>query len=541
MILSYRDEPGSLPATLDRFLNWLDTRSYRSDMNLCGLSKYAVNAIITSMLGGSPAPVLAMSVFDNSEGNPLHVIETLKELVETHPDTPLVDIGSEEETLAIPAQERLTQILSRRLDRFSAEANQILFAGAILGISFRADELEQLCGMPDDVFLQEADLLLRSRILEEDPFQSDTYRFTHAKLQESVKEKIPPEKALELHHRAIEVLENIHSGRLPAIASRILLHCIACGIKNKIMEYHLLASDYADSLGNQIDALEHLEKAIDIIEVVEMEADQKKLNRLQAEIKLGSLLRRTGTVDRAEQILTVILANLDNDEHHTPMIARTNLQLGSLYGSQGKISQAVEHLNKSLALCNRLNDQEMIIDCYINLGASFNYVNDGNSQKYSAIAMEKAQLMGDNYRLATAMINLGVAHASSSRGREGLPYLRRAVDICDMIKSDRLKSFALMTMASCYFSFDMTNEYANRILELTDSVIKTVHKTGDSAWLADCLYKRSIANHFLGHPVIEDLDRATTLCKRLGQEKFVKDIISFKQSVMEEEKNDEDG
>lgn len=535
LLLCFRDQTEDVPPALNTFLKWLESRSFRHDLKLEGLSHYGVSAMITSMLGGTPAPVLAASIYDSSEGNPLHVIETLKEIVEQHQDTEWIDFDTDEQTLAIPAQEKLSQILSRRIDRFAEEATQVLFASAVLGLSFRADELELLCNLDDDTFLQQADLLLRSRILEEDPFQSDTYRFTHAKLQESVLEKIPTEQARDLHLRAIEVLENLHAGKLPSIATRILNHCNACQLSEKILEYHILASDHADSLGDQIDALEHLEKAIELADTLSLNPEVLHQKRLASEVKLGSLLRRTGDVDKAEQLLMDLLYRLKDDETHAMMIAKANLQLGSLYGSQGKITLAVEHLNRSLSICNRMNDQEMIIDCYINLGASFNYIRGSTDTiRYSSLAMEKSQLIGDNYRLATAMINLGVAHASNGRGQEGLPYLQRAVEICEVINSDRLKAFALMTMASCYLSFEMKPDYANRIVELTDRVIKTVHKTGDVGWMADSLYKRSIANHYLGKPVLDDLDKALSLCEQLGQEGFVQEIADFKDSIFRE-------
>ncbi|MBN1879048.1 tetratricopeptide repeat protein [bacterium] len=532
LILSFRDQSIAETDHFTTFFKWLDTRTDRIDLRVDGLSRYAVSAMITSMLGGSPAPVLAATVYENSEGNPLHIIEILKEVVESHQDIPWLEVGTDDETLAIPAQERLTQILSRRLDRFTPETKRVLFAGAVLGPSFAADELELLCAMPDDLFLEQADVLLRSGILEEDPFQSDTYRFKHAKLQESVLEKISPETANTLHLQAVDVLEKIHTGKLPAIATRLIHHCDICGLTEKKLEYRILASDHADSLGNQIDALEHLEKAIELLDSEEIDPDLKDRQRVICDVKLGSLFRRTGKVDQAESLLMDLLDRLANDENHAALIAKANLQLGSLYGSQGKISLAVEHLNRSLALYNRLNDQEMIIDCYINLGASFNYIRGSTDNlKYSSLAMEKSQLIGDNYRLATAMINLGVAHACNGRGQEGLPYLQRAVEICEMIKSDRLKAFAMMTMASCYLSFVMKPEYARRIVELTDKVIKTVRKTGDVGWLADCLYKRSMANHFLGRPVNEDLDMALSLCEQLGQNSFVEEIMSFKESI----------
>jgi len=534
IILGYRDDVPPESALMDQFFQWITDREQRIDIPLRGLDKIAVNRMVTSMLGGVAAPILGKTVYEESSGNPLHIIELLREMIENQPDPVWFHYDGTEETLALPGPARITQIMGRRVDRFSEDARDVLDAGAILGSWFRADELERLCDVSDEQFLDQVDILLRQRIIEEDPFQAETYRFTHLKLQEAVVRKIPPSAAESLHLKAMSVLESLHAAQLKPVASRLLRHAQGCRMPVKMFEYSVLASEHTDSLGDQIDALEHVNRALDLLPGLDITASEKQNRYLALNISRASLLRRTGDVIRAERLLQKILP--DARTFGDPMLeARIHKQLGVLWGQQGKLEQAVTMLKNSIDIFKTADETVHLIDCYINLGASYNQSFDTETgRNYLRIALEKAQLAGDDYRVAMALVNIGISYASEWKGSDAIPYFERALKISEKNSYRRLIPFALNGLASAYVSPELIDTNAEKAIELTDKVLTIAQTMGDTSSLLDCLYKRSIANHHLGRLDVRDLDRAIHLAEQLGQKRFAAGIMQFRESVVTE-------
>jgi eukaryotic-like serine/threonine-protein kinase len=535
VVLGYRIEADNLSESFLEFLDWLVESSYRVDLPLKGLSKTDVTKMIRSMLGGSSTQSFSESVFGNSDGNPLLVIETVKDILEHQPGLLWQDIEQDDDTLAIPYDEKLVQIVVKRLDQLSGETRKVLMASAVLGVVFRADELELLCEMPDDLFLDQVDLLIRNRILEEDLSHRDSYRFTHAKLQEAVLEKMSKPVEVDFHRKCISVLEQLHADNLEPVAMRLLHHSITCEWHEKIMVYRYLAAQIADRSGAMPEALEHLEHAMALIPSIQTVDETLKTERIKIQLMWAKMLRMSGSLEQCENILKTTLSELVSTDQ-TGLTAQAYLQLGVLFGAQGIINKALEYLNASLALYNKLNDPIKIIDCYMNIGVSYNSVGDfENYTKYSALAMEKARAIGDDERMVVAMINLGTAYIVSKREQEGLPYLYRAIEILDALKFVRMKAYALLSIASSYMMDDnprLDQETAEKVIDLTEQVLTIAHTTGELTLLSDGLYKRAVAKHSLGFEVIEDLNKALAISNRIGHNWFSTNIIQFRDNVL---------
>ncbi|MCD4654233.1 protein kinase [bacterium] len=536
IVISYRDDPTTISYTLSEFIKWLENRKIHRDIHLKGLNKIAVNRMITSMFGGSQAPVLGSAILEESEGNPLHVIEIIREFIDSQQGSIWPQLNDEEVTLSIPRANRITQMLGRRIDRFSENVQEVINAGAILGRHFRADELEQVSDIDDYSFLDQIDILLRHRIIEEDPFQNETYRFTHLKLQEAVYSKIQRDELTKIHHKAIDVLESVHAKNLNRVAERLLAHCQVCKLPKKILDYRVLASSYSNSMGDHIEAKMHIEKALEVLETLDITVTEKTKRQIKLDTSLGSLLRRTGDVIKAEQILleTLMTANYINDKLSA---ARVQKQLGCIWGAQAKIEKAVEATNSALEIFQEEGEDAEVIDCYINLGASYNHVhNFEKNLYYLRLGMEKAQLLADNHRLAMSLINIGISYACQMN-KEALPYLNRGLQICEEINNQPLKAFALNGMVSAYMEETLFQDNLDKIVDLTNQVIEIAQKTGNTHLILDSLHKRSRANHHLGKPVLKDLDKAISMANQLGQSVFVREIQEFRQIVLDGSNN----
>ncbi len=547
-ILAFKPEPDSVSDPLDEFLDWLNESTYRVDIQLEGLSEQAVTDMIRSMLGRTTVTSLTQSIFRESGGNPLLVIELVKNLQEQLTSKLVDELDLDQETLAVHIDDRLIYLLVKRLDRLAIEAKEVLMASAVLGIIFRADELEQASDIPDYAFLDQLDLLIRNRILEEDIYQKDSYRFTHAQLQETMLKKIPKPTAVELHRRCITVLEKLHKTNLGAVAPRLLHHSINCEWTEKIIEYRLLSAINADQVEDLIEAKNHLEHAIALFSSIETKDEKIEEKRFRVQLLFGSLLFRTGLIEEAEKMLKDTLEELEALDLVT-LTSNAHKHLGALYGSQGKIHEALQHLNTCLALSIKQNNIATIIDCYTNIGGSYHYSKDyNNATKYVNLALEKSKEIGDDIRYVTSMVNLGCIYITDDKcAKDGLPYLERAINILEVIQNDTIKAYALSGIATHYtreimhnplanthldHDVDYYREIAEKVIDLAGQVIKITHKTGSLEMLEDALFSRAIAKFYLNEDVMDDLNRAWEISQKLCNEINSDFIITFKNVVL---------
>lgn len=172
-ILAYRQESNDVSDSFAQFLKWLNETPYRVDIPLERTFRTSRGRHDPIDAGRIPPPSLSHSIFRDSGGNPLLVmIELVKNMQEQLSSDFIDELVFEQETIAISIDDRLVGLLVKRLDQLVVEAKDLLMASAVLGMIFRADELEQVCGLPDHTFLDQL-LLIRNRIIEEDIYQPD--------------------------------------------------------------------------------------------------------------------------------------------------------------------------------------------------------------------------------------------------------------------------------------------------------------------------------------------------------------------------------
>ncbi len=538
IVLGFRfdDENNSEP--LSRFVDWLNQKDFAVNCELQGLSNVSTKRVIQSMMGGTSAPALADAVYPGSGGNPLHIIEKVKEIIDSKPGAEWQHVSDDDEITLAVADEQLDEILFKRMDKIRSYAHEVLSASAVLGNSFGADELDKVCSIDDDRFLDQIDYLIRHQILEEDPSQRDSYRFTHIKLKESVLNTLKKNEKAELHCRCLETLETIHADNYGPVSHRLLRHAEACQLPEKVFRYHRMVSDYTTSLGDYIAAQKHLEKALKLYSDQQIDTDQNKISYLDAKVTLGSLLRITGEPDRAEALLKNALQELELREPDE-MYAKIHLYLGILYGYQGKINLSMEHFNIALAVFNKLGNAERIASCYLNMGSSYNYVGDfDNLRKYSALALEKAYALDDNDLKSRALINLGVSFQAVKDFGNARSYLNQALELTHVMKHEQLKGHCLCILATCCIkeskqvkNAKIARNLVKTALDYLEKVYLSSKKTGDLGLLGDCLYKRAFSNHALGNPFEEDIDRAIGIFEKLGHKNFLEEALLLKQNV----------
>ncbi|MGD8805937.1 MAG: BTAD domain-containing putative transcriptional regulator, partial [Chloroflexota bacterium] len=211
-------------------------------------------------------------LFQETEGQPFFLVETLKALVEANLVRPepnsaawQVDWRKLEEH-ALEADSRVLpevrEIIQGWLGRITTPAGELLTAAAVLGEAATFEHLCRVTDMEEEEALTALDeLLARQLLLEADetrlaPGREPVYRFSHHKLGEVVYSEAGAARRRILHRRALETLQ-----ATVAPAAELAHHAFNAGLGAEAIRYSVVAGNEALHLLAVRVAILHFEKA----------------------------------------------------------------------------------------------------------------------------------------------------------------------------------------------------------------------------------------------------------------------------------------
>lgn len=146
---------------------------------------------------------LARRTHAETDGNPFFLSEVLRHLIET--GAVVLTDGRwtlVEERVEVP--EGVRDVVGRRLNRLSAEANEVLGMAAVIGRDFHLDVLTEVAGVDQDTVLDALDEALRSRLVEE--AGRDLFRFAHALTRQTLYEEPSSTRLRRMHRKIVQAL-----------------------------------------------------------------------------------------------------------------------------------------------------------------------------------------------------------------------------------------------------------------------------------------------------------------------------------------------
>jgi DNA-binding SARP family transcriptional activator/tetratricopeptide (TPR) repeat protein len=219
-----------------------------------------------------------------TEGQPFYLVETLKVLLEegmllirSRADgETVVEVGpawrSQKSALRGLLPQSVREVIRARLSRLSAEASELVRAGAVLERGFSFESVVGVAGLGEAEGLRGLDELIERHLVQEEPsgreedeeapllHRSATYSFTHEKIRQVAYTEMGPARRRLLHRRAFEVLEE---GGAPA--AQLARHALAGGLAEQAFRYGVAAGDAAVEVFSVKDAIEHYERARDLL------------------------------------------------------------------------------------------------------------------------------------------------------------------------------------------------------------------------------------------------------------------------------------
>lgn len=265
-----------------------------------------LQADIVDLVGSDPEAdptrtAFATSLWQETEGNPLFLRESLRHLAETGAIEADPAGGwralRRVDQLGIP--EGVREAIGRRLTRLSEKANAALRAGSALGREVRIDVLERATELTADELLDAFEEATSAGVLDEVPGSPGRYAFTHALVRSALYDELSLTRQVRLHERIGEALERISGGapdgpHLAELAHHYAQAAVA-GHAEKAVHYGRRAARHSASLAAYEEGVRHLTVALEVAE----DAGATAAERADLLLEIGDLHWFTGAAAAA--------------------------------------------------------------------------------------------------------------------------------------------------------------------------------------------------------------------------------------------------
>jgi KaiC/GvpD/RAD55 family RecA-like ATPase/tetratricopeptide (TPR) repeat protein len=310
VLATYRSEELSpdaegCPHPLLETLRLMSREDLFKEIKLPNLDHANIAALAEKMVGGSLHSELTGKLAEESGGNPLFVVESLRMLSEH--GSLVQESGRWRlsiDEVGIPA--KIRDIILRRVSMLKPNQRRILDLASVIGERFDAELLGVVLGQDSLEVLETLNAVGQSSSLV--LYKGSYYEFDHAKSREAIYEEISPPLKKGYHERIAEKLEaKSKNSKLPV--NDLAYHYAQAGNKEKAVEYALAAGEDALARFSNSEAIKHYGYVLATVS----EASEYASERTAALEGLGDALNANGLFVEAmktfEQLSSVAESN----------------------------------------------------------------------------------------------------------------------------------------------------------------------------------------------------------------------------------------
>jgi len=262
------------------------------ETKLSSLDQLNVATLAEKMVDGSLHPELAGRLAEESHGNPLFVVESLRMLSERGG---LVQEGGRWrlsiDDVGIPT--KIKEIILRRVGMLKPNQRRILDLASVIGEKFDVDLLGAVLGQDSLEVLETLNAVAQSSSLV--CCVGSYFAFDHAKSREAIYEEISSPLKRGYHARIADKVEAKTKDAKDLPVNDLAYHYAQAGNKEKAVEYALAAGEDALARFSNAEAVKHYAYVLDAITDASEYADK----RTMALEGLGDALSASGLFDEA--------------------------------------------------------------------------------------------------------------------------------------------------------------------------------------------------------------------------------------------------
>ena len=324
-------------------------RDHRYDrIRLRGLGADDVIALTGEWGDAELAAVVGHALYEETEGNPFFVAETLRHLAETgairmQEGRWTADAAAAE--FAIP--EGVREVVTGRLARLPESARRVLSIASVMGAEFELRPLATVAELDEPAVLDALDAGVAAQVIAESADAVDRYRFSHALIRRTLHDEMSTTRRVRLHRRIAEAIESRTDGppdrRLAQLAHHYTEAAVA-GETDKAVFYAMAAGRRSVELVAYEEAVDHFRSALQAVDFAAGDDDTDAVReRNEILLALGDAEWRTGDTAAARRTFGQVAA-LASKLGDAEQLARAALGFGGGIGGYGQSVRADEAL-----------------------------------------------------------------------------------------------------------------------------------------------------------------------------------------------------
>ncbi|MDR8390937.1 protein kinase [Aliifodinibius sp. S!AR15-10] len=216
---------------LQTLLQVLRRQEQLQELSLGMLNEEETEVLASSVARQSIAETAAKRLYRESEGHPLFVVEAVREGQWMDEVDSEVSSYQDEVSSDQPLPKKVNQVISSRFRRLSGQARQLMGVAAVIGREFTLDILRQASELDEPALIEALEELIGQHIMRRQ--RSGEYDFTHDKLREVAYGELSDAHRRWLHERVAAATEDIYTGSINGLQSRMTWHYEHAGLPEK--------------------------------------------------------------------------------------------------------------------------------------------------------------------------------------------------------------------------------------------------------------------------------------------------------------------
>lgn len=288
-------------------------------------------------------PILAQRLYQETEGNPFFIVETVHILQET---------GSLQKPLPITSMPNSIQrVIEARLDRLSAPSREALSCAAAIGRSFSYPLLQEILQVDSEEIITFIEGWQQRGLIHEGKLG---YDFRHDKIRQVAYVGLGRARREFIHGRIANVLENT----IPhADVTTLAHHYSRSDQPLKALPYLTQAGEQALSLRSYHEARQFGLQAVNLLG--HLPGPRQRSERIDINLQLAQAYAYTGDMQRAIEILheTEQHANAIGDEQRLGQIFRRASQF---FWLRGQAETSSDYARRTLRVAEELGNDELL-------------------------------------------------------------------------------------------------------------------------------------------------------------------------------------
>lgn len=404
---TYRDMEVESEHPLRMALRDLDqTPAYRH-LPLDRLSQADVTQLLVYLWDPTVPQPLCETIYRHTEGNPLYVEEVAKGLM----DDGLVTIQVEQwhfpEMKSIHLPQSIYDSVERRIHYLNAETRDLLSQAAVLGQTFRFDDVVAMSGLSERAVLDHLDLALERQLAQE--VSEQTIRFRHAEIHHVIYNDLGGIRRRRLHWRAGEAIEQGAQPDPKRLADELAFHFSEAGELERALVYSIPAARQAQAAYANETALQWYGRTLDMLDQLDTDdTDVFHSLRLSVYRSMGEVLQLIGRWNQAHECYQQA-ADLADAVDDRSSRAWCQTDLCNLLIKQGRFSEALETLLDTERTFRAIDDQAGLaqVDHYRGTVAAMQSDFEAARSAYEA-SLQIRQTLGDQAGMVKLFSNLGI-------------------------------------------------------------------------------------------------------------------------------------